>query len=65
MKKNGCFDHPPWKDYYLPTGAPDLPEYRIPHAWGQACEYRHSGLGKADTGCNGCKHRNQGQDNGN
>jgi hypothetical protein len=55
--KNGCFDRPPFKPHYLPTGAPDTPEYRIPHVWGQSCEYRHSNLGKTDPGCTNCKHK--------
>jgi len=59
MKKNGCFDRPPYKPYYLPTGAPDLPEYRIPHVMTNDCQYRHTDLGKSDPACEGCKHREQ------
>jgi len=56
-RKNGCFDHPPWSEYYLPTGAPDTPEYRIKHVWEHKCKYQHSNLGQADPQCHGCKHR--------
>jgi hypothetical protein len=54
---NGCFDRPPYSDHYLPTGAPDIPQYRIPHRLTRDCQYRFTDLGKADPGCNGCKHR--------
>lgn len=62
MKKYGCFDRSPFKPYHLPTGAPDEPLRRIPHVMTQDCQYRHTELGKADPGCNGCKHK--GQDHG-
>jgi hypothetical protein len=57
QKRNGCHDHPPFKPYYLPTGAPDTPEYRIPHVMTRDCQYQHTDLGKADPKCQGCKHR--------
>lgn len=56
-KPNGCHDHPPYRDYYLPTGAPDIPQYRIPHVLTRDCQYRHTELGKADPKCTDCKHK--------
>ena len=53
----GCYNHPPYRAYYLPTGAPDTPAYRIPHVLSTACQYTHTDLGQADAGCVGCKHR--------
>jgi len=58
-KPYGCHDRAPFAPHYLPTGAPDTQEYRIPHVWGQSCEYRHSNLGKTDPGCTNCKHKEQ------
>ena len=55
--KNGCFDRPPFKPHYLPTGAPDTMEYRIPHVFTQDCQYRNTDRGKTDPGCTGCKHK--------
>ena len=53
----GCYSHPPYRAYYLPTGAPDTPAYRIPHVLTRDCQYTHTDLGQADAGCVGCKHR--------
>lgn len=57
--RNGCFDHPPYPDYYLPTGAPDTLEYRIEHVLTRDCQFRRSELGKNDQKCDGCKHRSE------
>ena len=57
--KYGCHDRAPFAPHYLPTGAPDTPEYRIPHVFTQDCQYRHTELGKADPGCTGCKHKEE------
>lgn len=53
----GCHDRAPFAPHHLPTGAPDTPQYRIPHVFTRDCRYRHTALGKADAKCSGCKHR--------
>lgn len=57
----GCWGRPPFAPYYLPTGAPDTPHYRIPHVFTRDCRYRLTELGKADAKCDGCKHANSSQ----
>ena len=58
-KPNGCHNRKPFRDYYLPTGAPDIPKHRISHVFTTTCQYRHTELGKTDPGCTNCKHKDQ------
>jgi len=58
--KNGCFDRPPFKPHYLPTGAPDTMEYRIPHVFTQDCQYSLSDLGSLDDKCSHCQWKQTG-----
>lgn len=58
-KPYGCHDRAPYAPHYLPTGAPETPEYRIQHVFTQVCQYRNTDLGKADPGCTNCKHKEQ------
>ena len=53
----GCYNRTAYAPYYLPTGAPDTPAYRIPQRLSGDCQYTHTDLGQADAGCAGCKHR--------
>lgn len=55
----GCHNRAPFRPYYLPTGAPDTEQYRIPHVFTRECQYRHTALGKADPKCAGCEHKHQ------
>lgn len=55
--RNGCFDRAPFRPYHIPTGALDIPQYRIPHVMTRDCQYRLTELGKADPKCVGCKHK--------
>lgn len=56
-KPYGCHNRKPFAPHYLPTGALDLPQYRIKNAFTQECQYRKTDLGKSDPGCIGCKHK--------
>jgi hypothetical protein len=58
-KPNGCHDRKPFKDYYLPTGAPDIPKYRIPHVFTTNCQVTKTAFGQTDPKCTNCKHKEQ------
>ena len=55
----GCHNRQPYRAYYLPTGAPDTPAYRIPHVLTTTCQYTFTTLGQADPKCHHCKHRHE------
>lgn len=57
MKPYGCHDRKHYASYYLPTGALDIPQYRINHVMTRECQYRHTDLGKNDPKCTNCKHK--------
>lgn len=51
--KNGCHDRPAFvAEYPLSDGRMQKNAFA-----GKPCEYRHSELGKADSGCDGCARR--------
>lgn len=53
----GCHNRAPYSPHYLPTGALDTRQNRIPHVMTQDCQYTRTALGQADPKCIGCKHR--------
>ena len=54
--KYGCHNREPFKAHYFATGG-DKP---IPHGFTKDCQYRHTELGKVDSRCDGCRHRDAG-----
>lgn len=55
VKRNGCYDHPPFVDYVEIDAA-----HGYENKATRDCRYRLTALGKADKGCKGCKHREPG-----
>ena len=64
----GCYNRPAYREvlpvqdgYYLDgvTRTPRLTAVR--HVLSKTCQYTHSALGQADSGCQGCQHRKQGE----
>ena len=66
---NGCFNRPPfkqerlvqdgWHEVRSPRGymTREPVMVTIPFRMSPDCEYSLTDLGKADSGCDGCKHR--------
>jgi len=63
MKLNGCHNHAPYKDSFGSFGID--PEYgfirwfEVQNPNSKDCQYRHTDLGKADKGCQGCIHKEE------
>ena len=51
--KNGCFDRPPFAEFHVIQPGQQIPNF----SFGEPCRYKDSDLGRADKGCEGCKHR--------
>jgi hypothetical protein len=61
---NGCHNHPPYRQrvvvqdgWYMDGVTRVAKMVQVPFKMSPDCQYSKSGLGKADPGCNGCKHR--------
>lgn len=64
QRTNGCHNRPEFRtglvvqDGWFMDGVTRVPRMiSVPFRMSPACQYRHTELGKADPGCQGCRHR--------